>query len=338
MSSKLDALWDEFITPENFRRAAKNALRNKKKTPAIRRFMANADELTENLRMDVINGKFHTGNYAVKTIHEPKTRQIYILPFYPDRIVHHALMNVIAPIWDKMFIPDSYACRAGRGIHAASRRIMQFVRRRKYFLQCDIRKFYPSINHDTMYAIVRKSLHAGTAHSPLLDIIRDIIYSVPGGNNMPIGNLTSQWLGNLYMNELDRYVKDVMHVREYVRYCDDFVLFADDKAQLHTWRAQLQAFVAEHLHLTFSYAEIAPVSNGVDFCGYRHFPHTILLRRSTLRRIRRRIKKIDAIPLDLRGSDDHIRGQIASMHGWLKHCHAPIRAPKFIMKPKGDIK
>ncbi len=338
MQTNISSLWEKIISVSNLELAADNALRNKKRGRAMLRFMDNRSVMLAQLRQDLINGKFRTGDYSVKTVFEPKRRDVYILPFYPDRIVHHALMNVISPIWDAQFISDSYACRAGRGIHAASRRMMEFIRRNKYFLQCDIRKFYPSINHDVMYKLVCKSLHAGAQKSPLLDIFRDIIYSIPGETNMPIGNLTSQWLGNLYMNALDRYVKDVLHVRCYVRYCDDFVLFANDKATLRQWRTQVEQYLMRELRLTFSYAEIAPVSNGLDFCGYRHFPHTVLLRRSTLRRFRARIKRLNKLSADERGGDTHIRGQIASMNGWLRHCHSNLRLPDINKTTKGDKK
>ncbi len=321
-------LWERFISTENFSNAVVGALRNKRRSPSILRFISRRDEMTAKVRDMVRHGEFRTGTYVKKVIHEPKRRDILILPFFPDRIVHHALVNIVEPIWDKMFIHDSYACRTGRGIHAASRRIMTFIRKNRFFLQCDISKFYPNIRHDVMFDLVCRSLRAPACGCPLTDIFHDIIYSVPGGRGMPIGNLTSQWLGNLYMNELDRYVKDVLHARCYVRYCDDFVLFSGDKRQLNTWREQIREFLLNRLGLTFSYAEIAPVSNGVDFCGYRHFPHTVLARRRTLCRMRRRAKKINQIPIEIRRTSPHVRGQIASMHGWLKHCRSRIVIPK----------
>ncbi len=324
----LRSLWGRVTSADNFADAARRALKNKLPTAATRNFSANCDEMTARARDDVIAGRFRTSEYTPKVIHEPKRREIYVLPFYPDRVVHHALMNVLSPIWDKMFIRDSYSCRVGRGIHAASRRVMEFVRKHRFCLQCDISKFYPSINHDVMYGVVCKSLGVAVdAKSPLLDILHEIIYSIPGGVNMPIGNLTSQWFGNLYLHELDRFIKDKLRVRGYVRYCDDFVLFSDDKKQLREWRGKICEFLAEKLKLHFSYAEIFPVSNGVDFCGYRHFPRGILMRRRTLCRMRKQIKKINQIPLDVRRSDPHIRGQIASMHGWTKHCHVKLKLP-----------
>lgn len=325
----LQNLWNQITSAQNFVLAAKGALRNKFSTSSVRRFIANRDAMTAAAREDVICGRFRTSEYVCKRIYEPKCRDIYVLPFYPDRIVHHALVNVLSPIWDKQFIRDSYACRKGRGIHAASRRIMEFVRKNRFCLQCDIAKFYPSINHDIMFGLVCKSLSATIyQRSPLLDLLHNIIYSIEGGVNMPIGNLTSQWFGNLYLNELDRFVKDKLRAVHYVRYCDDFVLFSDDKRQLRVWRDKIREFLADRLKLQFSYAEIFPVSNGVDFCGYRHFRHGVLLRRTTLKRLRRRIKHINRIPPDVRRNNARIRGQIASMRGWTKHCHTNLQIPK----------
>ncbi len=337
MRQNLRTLWNNVISAENFSLAVTRALRAKRPTPAIHRFIANREFATNALREHVSRGEFRTGRYVSKIVHEPKRRQILILPFYPDRIVHHALMNVISPIWDAQFISDSYACRVGRGIHAASRRIMGFIRHNRFYLQCDISKFYPNIDHNIMYGLVCKSLHAGTQKSPLLDILHNIIYSIPGDRGMPIGNLTSQWLGNLYMNELDRYVKDTLRVRHYARYCDDFVLFSNDKSQLRMWRDEIREFLIKRLGLRFSYAEIAPVSNGLDFCGYRHFPGRILPRRRTYLRLQRRARRISHMSVAERMASPHVMGQIASMSGWLKHCHSTIKIPEIINK-KGDKK
>jgi retron-type reverse transcriptase len=317
-------LWYRFIEPKNFELAVKKALKNKKITSEISRFLKNRDEMTECLREAVIRGEFTTSEYRVKTIYEPKKRDIYILPFYPDRIIHHAMMNVLVPIWDPMFIRDSYSCRPGYGIHSASRRTMQFIRRNKYFLQCDIRKFYPSIVHDIMFGIIGKKIR----DKRLLKIIENIVYSINAGGNlapfpskangMPIGNFCSQWFGNLYMNEVDDFVKKNLHCDDYIRYCDDFLLFSDDKKQLNEWREKIRAFLCDNLRLTFSMAEIAPVSAGVGFLGYRHFPDIILMRKSTGTRIKRKMRRLMKLPPEIR-NEPRIRGSIASMSGWLIH-------------------
>jgi len=264
------------------------------------------------------NKTFTTSPYKLKTIHEPKTRTIYRLPFYPDRIVQHALMNVIEPIWDKMFISDSYACRRGRGLHAGSRRTMELVRKYRYCLKCDISKFYPSIDHNILFKIIQRKIKCRDT----LWLIENIIYSIPGGKNVPIGNYTSQWFGNLYLNELDRHIKNDLKIRGYVRYCDDFCLFSTDKLQLRDAMASISEFLADRLSLILSKREIFPVSQGVDFLGYRHFPNKILLRKSTAKRVKRRIKQL---PQQWRRgliTTEHMRSSLASILGWLTWAQA----------------
>jgi retron-type reverse transcriptase len=308
-------LWSEFISRENFAHALANAVRGRRTKPEIARFLKGdwAADL-ERLRRSVAAGEFRTSPYRTFELTDPKKRLIYVLPFYPDRIVHHALMNIIAPMWQGMFIRDSYACIRGRGLHAASRRIMEFCRGNDYALKCDIRKFYPSIGHDLMLAIVRKSVR----DERLAGIFRDIIYSVSGGRNVPIGNLCSQWMGNLFLHELDMFIKRELRVKCYLRYTDDFCLFSNDKADLKEWRARILEFISSRLELSFSKSEILPVACGVDFVGYRHFKDFILLRKRTLKNVTQRMRSIgamDEIPAD---GMDKIRGQVAAANGWLK--------------------
>jgi retron-type reverse transcriptase len=315
-------LWSQFVSRENFAAAVVKSLQKKKKTAAIRRFLARPAERTERLRQLVVRGEYKTSPYRVKTIHEPKQRDIYVLPFYPDRIVHHALMNILTPIWDKMFIADSYACRVGKGTHAASRRCMEFVRRNKYFLQCDIRKFYPTINHARLSEIVHRKI----ADAKLLGVLDEIIGSVGGEINLPIGNLCSQWLGNLYLNELDAFVKQRLRVADYLRYCDDFILFSDDKKLLRAWRDEIRDFLERELCQHFSFAEIAPVSAGVDFLGYRHFPKVVLMRKSTIARFKRRFRAIARVADK---TTPRIVGQLAALRGWMMHARTGGRGPPF---------
>ncbi|MCL1891702.1 MAG: RNA-directed DNA polymerase [Alphaproteobacteria bacterium] len=312
----MTSLWSDFISHENFALALKNATRGRKTKPSIAHFLKNADENLENLRQLVIAGGFKTSPYRTMEITDPKRRTIYILPFCPDRLLHHALMNILAPIWEAGFIRDSYACITGRGLHSASRRTMQFVRRNQYVLKCDIRKFYPSIDHNIMYEIVKKSLPPGNEN--ILAILHDIIYSTAGGKNLPIGNLCSQWMGNLYLHEMDIYIKHELRVRDYLRYSDDFCLFSNDNAQLRGWRDKIREFLAARLGLIFSKAEIFPVSNGLDFVGYRHFKDFVLLRKRTLKKIKSRMLEIGEMKNIAPANAERIRGQVAAAHGWLK--------------------
>jgi hypothetical protein len=221
---------------------------------------------------------------------------------------------VLEPVWTPLLIHDTYACIPGRGLHAGSRRTMEFVRRYRYFLKCDISKFYPSISHDIMFAVVQRKIKC----TPTLGLLGNIIYSLPGGKNVPIGNYTSQWKGNLYLHELDMFVKHELRVRGYVRYCDDFVLFSDSKRELHEAREAMREYLWENLGLTYSKAEVAPVSQGVDFLGYRHFPDKILLRKSTARRVRRRLARLPHQYRDGWITLEQYRSSVASTWGWLR--------------------
>ncbi len=303
-------LWDEFISPENFQLAARKAIKSKKSKSAVAKFMANKDALLDKLRRDIMSGVFRTSPYVVKTIFEPKQRQIYVLPLYPDHILHHALINVLGPIWLKMFVADSFACIPGRGLHSASTRAMELVRRNKYVLQCDIRKFYPSIRHDVMKRILRRKI----SDRRILRLLDCVVDSVEGDKNVPIGNLTSQWFGNVFLNELDHFIKEKLQWREYIRYCDDFCLFGNDKAALRAALDKIQDFVHQELQLEFSKSVIYPVWRGFDFIGYRHFRGFILLRKTTARRIKKNVINMARY----HDFGEHSVGQLAAYHGWAK--------------------
>jgi hypothetical protein len=231
-------------------------------------------------------------------------------------------MSVIEPIWEKLFIFDSYACIVGKGIHAGSRRTMEFVRRNKYALKCDISKFYPSVDHKILFNIVKTKIKCPDT----LWLLDDIISSFPGGKNVPIGNYTSQWFGNLYLNELDQYVKVDLQRRfghlDYIRYCDDFCLFHNDKKTLRECAELMKDFLAEKLELKFSKCEAFPVSHGVDFLGYRHFNNYILLRKSTIKRVRRRLTQLPRKYEKGYITAEQYRSSVGSTYGWLKHANS----------------
>ena len=305
-------LWDEFISMENLELAAKKAVKSKKSKWSTRVFETNKHEFLAQLQQMLIDGNFNTSNYRVRRIFEPKERLIYILPLYPDHIVHHALINILGPIWQSTFIRDSYACIPGKGLHKASHAVMHFIRRNKYVLQCDIRKFYPSINHEIMFKILQKKI----GDKRLLRVLHNIIWSCGGEVNLPIGNLTSQWMGNVYLNEMDHFIKEELRCRDYIRYCDDFCLFANDKETLHEYKRKLEPFINEKLKLIFSKSAIYPTSRGISFIGYRHFKKFIMLRKYGASKMRRRILNI-AIHND---TSDLAVGQLASYRGWAKWC------------------
>jgi hypothetical protein len=307
-------LFDQIASTENLMTAYKRASQGKHNMRNVQKFERDVPGNIERIRQMLLNKTFRTAKYQTKMVNEPKRREIFVLPFAPDRIVQHAVMAILGPIWDRLMINDSYACRVGKGQHAGSRRAMEFVRKYRYCLQCDIAKFYPSIDQAVLSGIIRRKIKC----TDTLWLLDDIISSYPGGKNAPIGNYTSQWFGNLYLNEVDHLVKHKLGFKGYLRYCDDFCLFCDDKSLLHRAKYAIGRFLADHLKLRFSYAEVFPVSHGVDFLGYRHFKNKILLRKSTATRVKRRLIHLPLLLAAGKITLEQFRSSIASTRGWLQ--------------------
>lgn len=311
-------LWRHVVDPENIDRAYQNARRGKAWQRTVQAIDERKDDALAELRTMLINDRFRTSEYRVKYVLEPKPRTIYVLPFWPDRIVQHAVMNVVAPIWDSKMDTGSHACRPGKGQHTASREVMRHVRRYRYVFQADVKKFYPSIPHDGAMRVIRRKIK----DRRVLALLEDIVCSFPGSRNVPIGNLTSQWIGNLYLNELDRFVRHTLKPRGYVRYNDDFLLFTDHKDQAHAWRQQVGEFLMEELELTMAKDRVYPVGLGVDYVGYRHFPDKVLIRKSTARRMRRRVRHLRYLMAAGQVELDRARSTVAAISGWLRWSNA----------------
>jgi len=307
-------LFERIASLDNLRQAHQKARRGKSWHRAVVAFERDVDANLQGIREPLLSKTFTTSPYTVKEIHEPKRRLIYVLPFAPDRIVQHAIMNVLEPIWDGLMLSTSYACRRGMGGHAGSRKVMEHVRHYRYCLQGDVSKFYPSMNHEVLSSIVRRNIKCRDT----LWLLDDIIHSIPGDTNVPIGNYTSQWFGNLYLNELDQWLKHERGVKAYVRYCDDFCLFHDDKAVLRGLAGEIRSFVDERLKMRLSRLDLYPVDRGVDFLGYRHFPTYILLRKRTAKRVKARLRSLPGLLASGRISFEQYRSSIASTMGWIK--------------------
>jgi retron-type reverse transcriptase len=307
-------LWEKVVSEENINLAYKKARKGKGWQRTVQNFEKDLDANIAKIRQSLITKTFTTSEYVQKEVYEPKQRTIYVLPFAPDRIVQHAVMNVLEPIWDAMMIGGSHACRKGKGQHSASRKAMEYSRKYRYCFQADVRKFYPSVNHNILIGVIEKKIK----DKNVLWLLKDIIRSMHGETNVPIGNYTSQWFGNLYLNELDMFVKHNLREMAYIRYNDDFVIFGDDKNRLHEDRTIIEAFLKENLLLTMAKDKVFPVSQGLDFVGYRHFPDKVLLRKRTAKRVKKRIQSLSrrvrtgAIP------PESARSSIASTEGWIK--------------------
>ncbi|MFA6330374.1 MAG: reverse transcriptase/maturase family protein [Candidatus Micrarchaeia archaeon] len=250
------------------------------------------------LKERLLEEKWEPGPYRSFFVNDPKRRLIQAAPF-EDRIVHHAICNVIEPVFEKSFSGDSYACRVGKGTHAGMLRLKAFVRKCKrqnpgrevYALKCDVRKYFASVDHAILSSILARRI----PDERLLRLLSRIISSMPGPKGIPIGNLTSQLFANVYLNELDRFAKHSLRSKFYVRYMDDFVFLSPSKAELHGFKRQVRKFLADSLALELHprKAEIFPVRDGVDFVGYKVFGDFILLRKSGVKRFIARFKRLE---------------------------------------------
>lgn len=302
-------LYSQITNFDNIYHAWRKARKGKRYHASVIAFEHDIDNEMLRLRDELQSQTWQVGGYRSFTVHEPKRRKISAAPFR-DRIVHHALINIIEPIYERKFIFDSYANRKGKGTHKALDRCTYYMRRYKYVLQCDIQQFFPAIDHQILKSILAKTI----ACQPTLALCEKIIdsgvgvlsaeydmryfpdddlFAVERGRGLPIGNLTSQFWANVYMNELDQYVKHTLRCKAYTRYVDDFLLFADDKETLHQWREQMITFL-QSLRLTIheNRAQPKPVTHGIPFLGFTVYPTHCRLKRSRGIYYRRRLKML----------------------------------------------
>lgn len=333
MSKRYDHLWPQVASFDNLLLAYRKAARGKRSKPSVASFEYDLEGNLLQLRDELRSGAYRPGAYDSFHIHEPKRRLISAAPFR-DRVVHHALVNVIGPVFERKFIFDTYANREGKGTHRALDRCTQFLRRFRYVLPMDVRQFFPSIDHAILQGILAQTL----ADERVLDLAGKIIASgagvqrdeydmvyFPGDDlfaldrprGLPIGNLTSQFWANVYLNGLDHFVKRQLKCVGYERYVDDLLLCADDKPTLHAWRSAVIDYAAS-LRLTVheQRSQPRPASSGVPFLGFQVFPDHRRLKRRNVIQARRRLKTL---------SKAYQRGEIdldrvhAGVLGWINH-------------------
>lgn len=314
MVKKYKNLWKDVIAEENIAEAYRKSIKGKRSYSSVKRFKQDVEGNLKKIRESLINQTYKTSPYNQRTIYEPKERIIYVLPLNPDRVVHHALMNILIPIFTKMFIKNTFACIKDRGLHKGSILTTKYVKKYKYCLKCDIRKFYPSINHDVLYQMCERKFK----EKEILWLLHEIIYSIEGETNVPIGNLPSQWFGNFYMTPFDRYVTEDLGINAYVRYCDDFCLFSNDKSELNKAKVKIEIFLRDVLKLKMSKCDLFRTTQGVDFLGYRHFKNYKLLRKRTAKRVKKRLPVILKRFKEGKISQDKFRSCVESTYGWVK--------------------
>ena len=296
-------LFQAVCSKENIKTAIEQAMKGKSHYSEVQYICKDIDRYVDELRALLLSKKFKNSEYTVfKKLSGNKVREIYKLPFYPDRVVHHCVVQVLKPMWIKLLIRDTYSTIPTRGIHDGVRRvkrILKDVEGTKYCLKLDVRKYYPSVDHDVLKVLLRRKIK----DKDLLDLLDVIIDSADG---IPIGNYVSQWLGNIYLAYFDHYCKEELKCKYYFRYCDDVVILSDNKAHLHGVLVAINHYLNAELNLSVkSNFQVFPVDiRGIDFLGYRFFHSHTLVRKRIVKAMKRNLRKPKSM---------------VSYWGWLKH-------------------
>lgn len=329
---RISNLYEKICSVENLKLADQKARKGKLNTYGVKVHDRNREKNIIKLHESLVNGTFRTSEYDIFMIYEPKEREIYRLPYYPDRIVHHAIMNIQEPIWVSVFTQDTYSCIKDRGIHKCAFDIKTVLRTDKagstYCLKMDIKKFYPSIDHEVMKAIIRRKIK----DKQLLVLIDEIIDSADG---LPIGNYLSQYLANLYLTYFDHWIKEDLRVKHYFRYADDMVILSSSKNELHALRQKIEEYLNRELKLELKNNwRVFPASTGIDFVGYVFYPTHTVLRKSIKKNLCRKISRLNKVE-DI--SEEGYKRAVASWWGWCKYCNSINLINKLNKKSKYEI-
>ena len=313
-------LYPQITDYENLQLAHKNAQKGKKHYPEVVKVNAREEEYLTDLQKQLQDKSFVNSEYKTFTKYGgKKNRTIYRLPYYPDRIVHHAIMNVCEPMWQNSLIRDTYAALKGRGIHDGVRRMKRFLQDKESTLYClkfDIQKFYPSIDNDILYHhILPKKIKC----KDTLWLLGQIAYSTIG---LPIGNYLSQIWGNLYLNPFDWFIKQEKGIKYYARYCDDLVILHNSKQYLHKLKQECEEWLWNNLKLQIKgdWQVFPRLKRSIDFLGYIFCDGYTLVRKDIKERFIRKINNVRKKWKNLPASK--IINTIMSYYGWFKHANA----------------
>lgn len=308
-------LFNRIIDMENLLLAHDNARRGKTHYRDVKMVDLDPMKYVKEIQRMLKDQSYQVGDYDIITrkVDSGKVRTIFRLGYFPHRIIHHAIVQVMEPIWVKSMIADTYCCIKGRGIHKAAKKLARILREDEagtaYCLKIDIKKYYPSVDHDILKKVIRRKIK----DQRLLALLDQVIDSAPG---LPIGNYLSQYFANLYLNDFDHYIKETLRVRYYFRYCDDIVILGADKEYLREIFRHLVAFL-DSIKLTVKENhQIFPVkARGIDFLGYRFFHGYTLLRKRIAKKVLKLSRSIEKAG---RITDSQYRS-LLSYYGWLKY-------------------
>lgn len=290
-------LWDTVCSLENIALAHDAAKKGKRHYREVRMVESEREKYFLEIRRLLVEKQYVNSPYTIMMKHDcGKIREIWKLPYYPDRIIQHAVVRVLEPVWERTLIRDTYASLQGRGVHDGVKRIQTALADKagtRYCLKMDVKKFYQSIDHGILKQVFRKKIK----DKDVLWLLDHVVDSAPG---VPIGNYSSQWFANLYLSGFDHWMKEVQGVRYYFRYCDDLVVLGADKAVLHRLRVRCEAYLSGELSLTLKNNwQVFPVaSRGIDFLGYRFFGSHTLVRKRIVKNFKRKHRQKKEASMD----------------------------------------
>jgi len=330
---------------ENLYKAYRECRRRKRNTYNALVFEANLEENLWNLHVELNSGRYTPGRFLAFLVKKPKRREIFAADFR-DRVVHHLLVSHLEPYWERKFIHDSYACRKGKGTYRGVERLRSFCRKvtsngkhQAWCLQLDVRGFFVTLDRRILYErlimheldpVVQGLIEVILLNDPtencrLRGALRGDFESLPShktlfkaqaGCGLPIGNLTSQFFSNIYLDVLDQFIKHQLKANYYIRYCDDLVLLSQNKEQLQRWEEEIGEFLAHRLRLELNERrKLFPVSNGVDFLGYIVRPNYLLVRRRVVGTLRQRLEEAEQV-LRRKGMKIHDNGRAVYPWSW----------------------
>lgn len=330
-------LFSKITDIDNLRLAHKNARKGKIHYPSVVKVDGNTDEYLYRIQKMLIEGTYHTSKCKMFEIYDKgKKREICNLPYFPDRIVHWALMQIIKPILLKNMIETTYAALPNKGTHKAYKKLNKYMNDRdgtQYCLKMDIKKFFPSINKDILKQRFRTKIKCKNT----IWLLDELIDSYKNG--IPIGNYTSQYFGNFYLSEFDHWLKEQKKVRYYLRYMDDMVILSNSKEELHQLRKDIQDYLKTKLKLQLkeNWQVFPTYTRGIDFVGYRSFGDFTLLRNSTKKRLKRAIAIIyKSVKKGLEITHSN-KCTVASYSGVLLWCNSYRLSNKTIIDLKKSI-
>ena len=295
--------FEDIISLENLLEAWKEFIRGKRNKKDVQEFQLNLMDNILELHKDLKTQIYNHGGYKAFKINDPKPRNIHKASVR-DRLLHHAIYRILYPFFDKTFISDSFSCRNNKGTHKALNRFRSFAYKVSqnhtktcWVLKCDIKKFFENINHNMLLNILNRYIPEKKIIWLLERVIRS--FSSKPDTGLPLGNLTSQLLVNIYMNEFDQFMKHKLRVRYYIRYADDFAVMSDNKDWLEQQVLKIKEFLQSKLKLELHPDKIfiKTLASGIDFLGWVHFPDHRVLRTTTKRRMFKRLRETKTIEI-----------------------------------------